>query len=94
MKVIAIKKDGTYVCEVSHAEIEQFMNLYYGNMNKLKEGGELDLTKGYDFYNDTIRALKTTQDFIKDNGKLVKAIMSGIRVMGNAADVDEKAETE
>ena len=35
MKVIAKVDSDKYICEVDHAEIEKFMDLYYGKMKKL-----------------------------------------------------------
>ena len=90
MKVVAIKRDGTYLCEVKHAEIERFMNLYYGKMDKLKEGESLDLSKGYDWYHQTIAALKKTQDFIESNGKMISTIMTGIKMLGTNEQTKEK----
>ena len=40
MKVLGTT-DGGYVCEISHTEIEKFLNLYYGQ-KKLKQGTEED----------------------------------------------------
>jgi hypothetical protein len=49
MKVIAKANDSTYICEVSHTELEKFMDKFYGNMNKMQVGEEINLGQGYDF---------------------------------------------
>lgn len=80
MEVIGKINSETYICEINHDEIEQFMNLYYNKMNKLNVGDEIDLGKGHDFHSDIVSALKQTRDFLKANGKIVKAITNGIMV--------------
>ena len=82
MKVIATKgtSSKTYICEVNHTELEKFLNLYYGNMDRLKEGDEINLGTGYDFHSDTKIALQTTEKFIKDNKQVIKGILKGITV--------------
>ena len=82
MKVIAVNTGGydgnKYVCEVSHRELEKYLNLYYGNLKNVKSGDEIDLAKGYDFHTDTKSALRATEDFLKANAQVVNAITSGI----------------
>jgi hypothetical protein len=78
MKVIAKVDSKRYICEVSHTELEKFMNLYYNDMQTLSIGEEIDLSKGYDFARDTRDAMKATQELIKNNKKVVEAILNGI----------------
>jgi hypothetical protein len=49
MKVIAKANDSTYLCEVSHDELEKFLNQYYGKQPKLSVGDSVNLGQGYDF---------------------------------------------
>ena len=49
MKVIAKANDSTYLCEVSHTELEKFLNQYYGKQPKLSVGDSVNLGQGYDF---------------------------------------------
>lgn len=49
MKVIAKANDSKYICEVSHEELEKFMNQYYGNLEKLSVGQEVNLGQGHNF---------------------------------------------
>lgn len=49
MKVIAKADDSTYLCEVSHTELEKFLNQYYGKQPKLSVGDSVNLGQGYDF---------------------------------------------
>lgn len=90
MKVLASRTGGyqspVYICEVSHTELEKFLNLYYGNLKPLKDGEEIDLAKGYDFSQQTREALKVTESFIKANGDVVKAILSGVTLFSNIAE--------
>lgn len=86
MKVIAEIGGGKYICEVNNSEVEKFMGLYYGKMQSLKVGQEIDLGKGYDFNSDTNHALGKTQDFIKSHEKIIKAIVDGVRVYSERKD--------
>ena len=49
MKVIAKADSSTYLCEVSHSELEKFFNQYYGKMKQLNVGEQVNLGQGYDF---------------------------------------------
>jgi hypothetical protein len=86
MKVLGEGKNNSYICEISHTELEKFMNQYYGKMKSLKIGEEVNLGEGYDFYIDTKAALKETSDFIKANSKIIDAIMNGFRVLGEKSE--------
>ena len=78
MKVIGIGENKTYICEINHTELEQFLNKYYGNLKRLEVGDEINLGKGYKFYADTKQALNETRTFIKANEKIIKTILDGI----------------
>jgi len=86
MEVLGKGSDDSYICKVSHTEIEKFMNLYYGKMGRLKVGESVDLGKGYDFMADTKDALRKTQAFIESNQEVIQAITSGILVMSREAE--------
>jgi len=81
MKVLAVKKDNKYLCEVGQIELEKFLNKYYGNLGRLSEGEEIDLGKGYDFMIDTKEALKKTSEFIESNKKIIKTMLDGITLL-------------
>lgn len=83
MKVIGKINSESYICEVSHTEIEKFKNLYYNKLHTLKVGDSLDLGAGYDFYVDTVRALNKTEELISSNKKVVEAILNGITLVGS-----------
>ena len=82
MNVIATIDKETYICSITHKELEQFLNLYYNKMERLKVGDAVDLGKGYKFHNDAEAALKKTREFIDSNKGIVTAIMNGISVAG------------
>lgn len=52
MKVLGNGKGDTYLCEISHGELEKLTDQYYGKMKPLKIGDEMDLGAGYDFRAD------------------------------------------
>jgi len=86
MKVIAKATNDTFICEVSNSELEKFMNLYCGKMQKMQVGQEIDLARAYDFARDTRDALKKTSEFIGANAKVIEAILNGVTL---AQKVDE-----
>lgn len=79
MKVIGKVSGESYICEVGHTELEKFMNLYYGKMSHLSVGAEVDLGKGYNFAAEAAKALRSTQDFIRDNQTVATAILNGLQ---------------
>jgi hypothetical protein len=93
MKVIGIASenyDRRYICELDHTEIEKFMGLYYGKMEKLKIGEIIDLGRGYDFASEISTAMSKTSEFIESNKKIINAIMNGITIIKNSdAQEDE-----
>ena len=89
MKVIGKIDADMYICAVSHTEIEKFLNLYYNKLERLKTGDEVDLGKGYNFRQETERALKTTREFIESNKEVIEAIISGISIMAKDAGAIE-----
>lgn len=74
MKVIGKSDKDRYICEVSHTELEKYLNMYHGNMNKLEVGKEIDLGTGYDHADATARALRETREFFRKNADNIKAI--------------------
>ncbi|MDD2505159.1 MAG: hypothetical protein PHF21_02665 [Bacilli bacterium] len=74
MKVIAKVDSDKYICEVDHAEIEKFMDLYYGKMKKLNVNDIINLGEGYDYADKSRRALEETREFFKKNADNIKAI--------------------
>ena len=79
MKVIG-KNEDDYIVTVSHYELEKFMGQYYGKMDRLKIGDDVNLGAGYDYMTDTKSAMDTTRQFIKDNEKVINAIIRGLRI--------------
>lgn len=49
MKVIAKAAAEKYLCEVSHQELEKFLGKYYGKLDRLDVGHEVNLGQGYDY---------------------------------------------
>lgn len=88
MKVIGMTKTDSgsdqYICTVTHNELERFLNLYYnraaGELSKLKIGDTLDLGRGHDFARQVCEALVKTEDFIKANQEVVRAILTGLNI--------------
>lgn len=82
MKVIGLSKRN-YICEVNHSELEKFMNLYYNKLEKLKEGDEIDLGKGYDYSIKTAEALRKTKEFIESHTDIIRAITDGLLIVNS-----------
>lgn len=74
MKVIGIVENDRYICEISHSEIEKFLDLYYGNKKNLYVGEEVNLGKGYDWYSKTQHALEKTEKFFQTNAETIDVI--------------------
>jgi hypothetical protein len=80
MKVIGtMGRRSDYIVSVSHTELEKFLGLYYGKLNELHVGQEIDLGKGYDHASEIAHAMRTTQEFVKANQQVVTAILNGLR---------------
>ena len=92
MKVIAKISHDKYVCEVSHGELEQFLNKYYGHLSKLNVGDEIELGKGYDFRRDCLDALSKTQALINANKKVIETILNGITFLGTNVEKGKEDE--
>ncbi len=91
MKVIG-KTEKNYICEVSHTEIEKFLNQYYSDprLSRLKIGEIVNLGKGYDWCRDTESALRETKTFIEKNKKIVKIIMEGFSILGELSEKEQE----
>jgi len=90
MKVIGNISYDKYICEVEHAEIEKFLNLYYSKMDKLKSGDIVDLGKGYNFARETKDAMLSTKKLIEDNQNVVSAILQGFNIISLMEEDHEK----
>jgi hypothetical protein len=78
MKVIALKDRRTYIAEVDHTELEKAFDKYYGGLDGLVVGSEIDLGEAHDFSVEAKDALQKTRDFIQANEKVVRAILNGL----------------
>jgi len=84
MKVIGIGSINKYICEVDHYELEKFLNLYYGKLDVLKIGKEIDLSAGYNHWNSiksacesmesTMKQFKSAQDTMIAFTKIIRDI--------------------
>ena len=91
MRVIAKATESTYICEVSHDELEKFLNQYYGKLGKLSVGQSVNLGQGYDFAgriesacNRMAEAMKAFDDARKVMTSYAVAVASG-KTEGGAA---------
>ncbi|OHD24889.1 MAG: hypothetical protein A2Y38_16285 [Spirochaetes bacterium GWB1_59_5] len=91
MKIIAHIEDETFVCSVTKKEIEQFLNLYYNKMGKLKVGDEVDLGQGYKFHQEAIDAMKKTDAFLSANKSVMEAIFKGISIVSLEKNCPEES---
>ena len=91
MKILGTTKNyynETYICEVSHHELEKFFNQYYSNkkLGDFKTGDEIDLGTGFDHHTKIINALKETKSFIKSHRDVVRAITDGFLIFPGNED--------
>lgn len=86
MKILATENNergrAIYLCEVSHEEIEKFLNQYYNKLKYLQRGNTVDLGKGYDFLLESKKALEKTQELISSNKEVINTILTGINFLG------------
>lgn len=87
MKVIAKANDSKYICEVSHEELEKFMNQYYGKIEKLSVGQEVNLGQGHNF---AVRI----EDACRKMSDAMKAFDDARKVMTSYAVVIANGNTE
>ena len=74
MKVVAIVDHKKYLCEISHVEIEKFLDLYYENLQVLRVGDSVDLSKGYNFANDMEIAVKKIEGFFSATDAILQVL--------------------
>lgn len=92
MKILGItgKCNDEYIAQVSHRELEQFLNLYYGKLNRLKVGEAVDLGVGYNFAKDIENAFQKTKEFIEGHEKIINTIARGTILVGKRLSKKEK----
>lgn len=80
MKVLGVgsKRGDAYICEVSHQELEKFLKKYYGKLERLNVGQEIDLGTGYDHASDIESAVKTIQNHMKAHKAVFDVINKGL----------------
>lgn len=78
MRVIGTGKGDLLICEVGHHELEKFMNLYHGKMDRLKIGDTVDLGRGYDFAAEARSAMGATDRLIQSHAAVVRSITEGV----------------
>lgn len=81
MKIIATVRHKVYLAEVSHTELEKFLNLYYNKLKELNVGQEIDLGKGYDHFRDTQAACSAVKDVVDKGAKFISTLTEGIAMM-------------
>ena len=65
MKVLGLVNHDVYLVQVSHTELEKVFDKYYGKLDKLRVGNELDLGAGYNFRDDIKHACGEMRDAMK-----------------------------
>ncbi len=84
MKIMGIIEPGRkYLAEVSQDELEKFMNKYYRNMPRLEVGDTLDLSKGYDFLQETQNVCRGVKDVIEKGSRYIGPLTEGIVLMAD-----------
>lgn len=86
MKVIGKIDSDVYICQVSHGEIEKFLNLYYGNLKHLSVGQEIDLGKGHDYHCQIRDAMRATRELVEKHQPVITAILNGLRIESKCSE--------
>lgn len=71
MKVIG-NGDGCYICEIQHTELEKYLNRYYGRLNLLHIGEEIDLAREYQLSELAKEQYNRTKELIETNKKVLE----------------------
>lgn len=90
MQVIAKVNSDTYICQVSHTELEKFLNLYYGKMPDLRVGETIDLGKGYDYQVTIVEACKRMADAMESFKRAQKVLTQFALMMAAATPESDK----
>lgn len=88
MKVIGIDANGNYIAVVAHDELEKLTEKYYGKLDKLRPGAEMNLGAGYDFRSDIKAACKGMVD-ADQNFSRAKKTLHRFAVMVASLPADE-----
>lgn len=92
MKIIGIGERGEYLATISHSEVEQVFDKYYGNLEKLKVGSEVDLGAGYDYRSSIQSACKEMVDASRQFERSQRMLMQfALMVSGLPAPGSENA---
>lgn len=83
MKVLGFvgERRDSYICEVSHSEIEKFLGMYYGRKDKLNIGDEVNLGCGYDHESKINSGVKKMEDLIQSSIEITEAISQGKKLV-------------
>jgi predicted component of type VI protein secretion system len=91
VKVIAKASDSKYICEVSHDELEKFMNQYYGNMKRLEVGDDVNLGQGYDFSSRIEQVCKNMAESMRSFDSARKTMTDFAVAIAQSAHHEQKA---
>lgn len=65
MKIIGVDGKGDYIAVISHSEVEKVVNKYYGKLDKLSAGDDIDLGVGHNFRVDIKKTCESMESAIK-----------------------------
>lgn len=86
MKVIGMVNSGTYLCEVTHDELEQSVDLYYGKMKALKVGDTMNLGAGHDFRGDIQHACRGLLEGVSGFSRAQRSLIAFARMVTDLHD--------
>ena len=90
MKVLGLSKGkygDAYIAEVSHRELEQFLNRYYKKppLERLKVGEEINLGEGYDYKVDADEIYRKISAVFGDNNETLTALNRAVNLIGQSS---------
>lgn len=89
MKVLGKSSGDTYIVQVSHTELEKVFEKYYGKLNKLDAGVEMNLAEGYDFRDDIKRACNEMRDAMKTFDSKLMTMLRFAEMVGALPDEEK-----
>lgn len=82
MKVIGKASNDTYLCEVTHDELEKSVNLYYGKLPRLEVGSKMDMGAGYNFTSQIECCLKRMEEADRDFMRARETLLAFAKMVG------------
>lgn len=90
MQIIGRVNGDTYLAQVTHTELEQAADLYYGKLPKLEVGATVDLAAGYNYRAEIREACRSMVEASERFERAQRTLLAFARMV---CDLPEPAES-